>query len=251
MIGKHGTQLLVSAVVLAMSAAQASAQTQTLLNTGQHLTPLAVEGAGFVSLNPGLADNAYWLAGQAVTAVVSPDDKTMLVLTSGYNLVNYTSGPNAGNQDNPDSNEYVFVFNISNLNPVQTQVIQVPDTYAGIVFDPSGTAFYVSGGVDDDVHMYGLGQNHLWSERPGSPVSLGHTANPPVDLGGVGLAVQPEAAGIAITKNGSELVVANYYNDSISVLSKSQSGWTKTAELDLRPGKINPAESGIPGHKRP
>src|SRR5208337_3529994 len=116
---------------------------------------------------------------------------------------------------------------------------------------PSGTAFYVSGGVDDNVHIYGLGKNQLWSEQPGSPVSLGHTANPPVDLGGVGLAVQPEAAGIAITKHGLRLVVANYYNDSISVLSKPKGVWTKTAELDLRPGKINPADSGTPGGEYP
>ncbi len=249
MVRKYGLQLL--AAVLATSAAQAPAQTQNLPNTGQRLTPLAVKGAGFEPLNPGLADNPTWLAGQAETAVTSPDNKTMLVLTSGYNLVNYTSGPNAGSLDTQDSTEYVFVYDISNLSPVQKQVIQVPNTYAGIAFDPSGTAFYVSGGVDDNVHIYGLGQNQLWSEQPGSPVSLGHTASPPVDLGGVGLAVQPEAAGIAITKRGLRLVVANYYNDSISVLSKSKGVWAKTAELDLRPGKINRADSGTPGGEYP
>ena len=88
-------------------------------------------------------------------------------------MVNYTSGPNAGSQDTQDSSENVFVYDISNLSPVQKQVIQVPNTYAGIAFDPSGTAFYVSGGVDDNVHIYGLGQNQLWSEQPGSPVRWG------------------------------------------------------------------------------
>ena len=244
--------------VLAINASIASAQfpsmpspSQNLPNTGQRLTPLAVAGGGFQPLNPGLPDNPGWLAGQAVTAVTSPDHKTLLVLTSGYNLVNYTSGPNAWNQNNADSTEYVFVYNISSLAPLQTQVIKVPNTYAGIAFNPNGKEFYVSGGVDDDVHIYGLGSNNLWSEESGSPVMLGHTANPPVSLGGVGLGVQPAAAGVAITSDGQKLVVANYYNDSITLLSHSGSGWTKTTELDLRPGKINPANSGVPGGEYP
>jgi YVTN family beta-propeller protein len=224
---------------------------QTLPNTGQHLTPQAVPGGGFQYLNPGLSDNPGWLAGQAVSAVTSPDHKTLLVLTSGYNLLNYTSGPNAGSQNNADSTEYVFVYNITNLTPVQTQVIKVPNTYAGIAFNPNGREFYVPGGMDDNVHIYGLGSNNLWSEEGGSPVLLGHAPAPPVSLGGVGLGVPPAAAGVAITADGEKLVVSNYYNDSITVLTKSTAGWTKSAELDLRPGKINSANSGVPGGEYP
>ena len=65
----------------------------------------------------------------------------------------------------------------------------------------------------------------------GSPVALGHNG------AGVGISVKPQAAGIGITGDGNKLVVANYYNDSISVLTKSPSGWTVSAELDLGPGK--------------
>ena len=46
-------------------------------------------------------------------------------------------------------------------------------------------------------------------------------------------------------------MVANYYNDSISVLTKSQSGWSVPAELDLRPGKEDPGKSGVPGGEYP
>jgi len=165
--------------------------------------------------------------------------------------VNFSSGPSAGSQNNTDSTEYVFVYNIANLAPVQTQVIKVPNTYAGIAFNPNGKEFYVSGGMDDDVHIYGLGSNNLWSEESASPVKLGHAAAPPVSLGGVGLGVPPAAAGVAITADGKKLVVANYYNDSITLLTNSSSGWTKTTELDLRPGKINPANSGVPGGEYP
>ena len=103
-------------------------------------------------MNPDLPDNPDWLAGQAVTTVVSPDNKTLLVLTSGYNRVYRTDGvPDAfGTYFNwPDSKEYVFVYDISTNTPVKKQVVTVPNTYNGIAFDPSGTAFYVSSGMGD------------------------------------------------------------------------------------------------------
>jgi YVTN family beta-propeller protein len=220
-----------------------SSRGQVLPNTGQEITPLAPSGAQFGPLNPGLSDNAQYVAGQAVSSVVSPDGKTLLILTSGYNLVRAASGANEGSVVPGDSTQFVFVEDISQRYPVQRQTIQIQNTYNGIVFDPSGTAFYVTGGVDDNVHIYVLGQNGLWTEQ-GSPIGLGHTA-------GTGLSVKPQAAGIAITNDGSKLVVANYYNDSISILTKTMNGWAVTAELDLRPGKINPEDSGVPGGEYP
>jgi YVTN family beta-propeller protein len=216
-------------------------------NQGVKITPF-VNGGQFVTLNPGLTDFPNYVAGQAVTSVVSPNQRTLLVLTSGYNQMSNSAGYTVA----ADSTEFVFVFDISRRIPIQTQVLQVPNTYAGIVFDPSGATFYVSGGVDDDVHIYDLGATG-WAERVGSPIALGHLAEavPPANLGGVGLQVQPAAAGIAITANGQQIVVANYYNDSISVLTKAGTTWAKTGELDLRPGKINPAQSGTPGGEYP
>ena len=178
-----------------------------------------------------------------MTTAVSPDGKTLLVLTTGYNLLRATSGANEGMVIPADSTQFVFIFDISQDKPVQTQVIQIPNTYNGIVFDPTGTTFYVAGGVDDNVHIYARGPSGVWAEQAGSPVPLGHTS-------GVGLAQEPQAAGIAITSDGSKLVVTNYYNDSISVLSKLDSGWAVTAELDLRPGKIE-QNAGVPGGEYP
>ena len=227
----------------AVMAADDSNGAQTIPNTGQTITPLAPSGAKFARLNPGLPDNPTWRAEQAVTSISSPDHNTLLVLTSGYNSVNYTSGPMRGSTNPADSNEYVFVYDISHGAPVKKQVIQVPNTYNGIVFDPSGTAFYVAGGVDDNVHIYHL-QGGIWSEAAESPFALGHSQ-------GVGAQVAPEAAGIGITKDGNKLVVADYYNDAISLLSKTSGSWSKTGELDLRPGKINSAQSGTPGGEYP
>lgn len=230
---------------------------QSLPNTGQTITPLAPRKARFETLNPDLPDNPTYVVGQAVTTVTSPDKKTLLILTSGFNLVNFGLGnggsappapgaPPPGSQNNADSNEYVFVYDISDLLPVKKQVLQVPNTYHGIVFDPSGTTFYVAGGSDDNVHIYTLNAQKLWAERADSPIKLGHTA-------GNGLAVQPEAAGLAITNDGKKIVVANYYNDSLSVLTQSANGlsWEKSGELDLRPGKINRAQQGVPGGEYP
>ena len=213
---------------------------QTIPNTGQQITPLVPRGTRFQFLNPGLNDFPNYVAGQAVTTVVSPDRRTMLVLTSGYNLLNFTT---TGDQIDVDSTEYVFVYNIANKLPVKTQVLQVPNTYNGITFDPSGSTFYVAGGVDDNVHIYDLTAN-TWAERSGSPIALGHSA-------GVGLGVKPAAAGLAITADGTKLVVADYYNDSISILTKSSNTWTKAGELDLRPGKIDASNAGVPGGEYP
>ena len=37
-----------------------------------------------------------------------------------------------------NSNEYVFIYDTSHGSPAQKQVIQVPNTYNGIVFAPTG-----------------------------------------------------------------------------------------------------------------
>jgi len=160
---------------------------QSLPNTGQEISPLAVSGSTFEGLNPGLVDNPTWLAGQAVSSVVSPDKKTLLVLTSGYNRIYRTNGvPDAfGSYFNwPDSQEYVFVYDISTDTPVKKQVLPVPNTYNGIVFDPSGMAFYVSSGmgnfpydntgainpakaVGDNVHIFTLGLTGTWIAQSG------------------------------------------------------------------------------------
>src|ERR1017187_4949203 len=56
------------------------------------------------------------LASHAVTTVVSPDHRTLLILTSGYNRVSNTHlvpVPPAPTWVASDSNEYVFIYDIS------------------------------------------------------------------------------------------------------------------------------------------
>ncbi|MCJ7516020.1 MAG: beta-propeller fold lactonase family protein [Dehalococcoidia bacterium] len=251
---------------------------QSLPNMGQQISPLAPQGSTFEPLNPDLADNPNWLAGQAATSLVSPDKKTLLVLTSGYNRVFRTDGKidAYGTYFNwPDSQEYVFVYDISTNKPVKKQVIMVPNTYYGMVFDPNGTAFYVSGGSGDlpydatgsfnpakaggdNVHVFTLNASGSWEHATelalNHPAGNGLVVQPPtgekIPVNEM-VAVKPMAAGVAISQDGQTLVVANYYNDSITVFTGGLGKWSKGVDLDLRPGKNDPAKVGIPGGEYP
>jgi DNA-binding beta-propeller fold protein YncE len=245
-------------VVISIPQAYAQLNVQLLPNMGQQITPLAPQDSRFEGLNPDLTNKPDWLVGQAVTTVVSPDRKTLLVLTSGFNRIWDASNKISG----PDSHEYVFIYDISTSTPVKKQVVQIPNTYNGIVFDPSGEAFYVAGGVDDNVHIITRSTGGTWREWPHRipALALGHNkvgnglaGQADVGTGSINLqiGVKPCAAGVAISSDGKTLVVANYYNDSITVFNKTYDYWWKVAEVDLRPGKSNPADAGVPGGEYP
>ena len=254
------------AFALCISGALAQAQptllpAQQIPNMGQQITPLGQ----LVTLNPHLADNPDVLASQAMSTAVSPDHKTLLVLTSGYNRV-YILGVPAPPYPwyGPDSNEYVFIYDISNQTPVFRQAVPIPNTYSGIVFDPDNTHFYVAGGENDNIHTVTL-TGGIWADELPGPahvpaLAMGHRL-------GIGLNLQPNgalavnsqvgvypcAAGLAISKDGQTLVVANYYNDSITVFTGGYGHWAMTTpNLDLRPGKAatNP-QTGVPGGEFP
>jgi hypothetical protein len=266
---------------------------QAIPNMEQTITPLAPAGSQVQQLNPDLADNPEWLATQSATTAVSPDGGTMLVLTSGYNRVFDQGSDSLTSFYKHDSNEYVFVYDISSGAPIKKQVLQVPVSYFGIAWDPTSANtrpvgsntvahFYVSGCSYDDVHVFSYDNTGgLWSEENLSQnrlpaIQLGHTT-------GVGLNVAPSvgsvpvnsqvfvypcAAGIALSKTGQTMVVANYYNDSISILTGGYGNWTPLnvqtgqavppgrdpalSNLDLRPGKsLVSAAPGMPGGEYP
>jgi YVTN family beta-propeller protein len=225
-----------AALVAACSGKSSPPSGPAQVSTGQAITPIASPGSTFQTLNPGLKDFPGFVAGQPISEAISPDRKTLLVLTSGYNN-NYD---NFGNVLVADSNEYVFVFDVSVNPPLQKQVLQVPNTYAGIAFAPDGSKFYVSGGGDDQLHVFAQASG-AWAEASGSPIALGHTsAN--------GLAQGPLATGVGATADGKRAVVANRYNDSITVVDLV--GNKVAAELDLRPGKSG-GVSGTAGGEYP
>ncbi|HXM29969.1 MAG TPA: hypothetical protein VN957_28350 [Chthoniobacterales bacterium] len=109
-----------------------------------------------------------------------------------------------------DSTQYIFVFDASTGKPVKKQVIRVPNTFAGIAFNPNGSSFYVGGGSDDNIHTYGIQGDGSWAEA-GTPIALGHTTgngllNPPV------IASTFVTGSLAVTADGTKIVIANVYN---------------------------------------
>lgn len=211
-------------------------ESRAVLPTGMTITPMAAQGSFYTPLNPGLEDFPDYVAGQPVTTAMSPDGATLLVLTSGFNQMTDASGKKIKR----DSNEYVFVFDVSQGKPRKLQVLEVPNTFDGIAWNPSGNEFYVAGGVDDDVHVFAK-QNGKWTEA-GPAIKLGHKH-------GLGIDVKPEAAGIGVTADGKKLLVANFENDSVSVVDVAAR--KRIAELDLRPGKSDPKKTGVAGGEFP
>ena len=207
-----------------------------LLHTGMRVTPTAAPGSVFQTLNPELPDLPDYVAGQAVSTALSPDGQTLLILTSGYNRMN---GP-TGSRRAEWSNEYVFVYDVSGPAPVKRQALAVPNTFNGIAWNPSGQEFYVSGGVNDNVHFYAR-SGAAWAEQL-----------PPLDLGNhpnVSGYYQPMAAGMAVNASGELLVVANMLYDSVTVVNLRNR--TLISDVDLRPGVADPAQAGRRGGTYP
>ena len=213
---------------------------QVVLPTGATITPNAAPGAVFEPLKVDLPDYTNYSPDSAETTAISPDGKTLLILTSGYNL-NLDAN---GNFQPQDSSEYVFVYDISSPSlPVKRQVVLVTNAFGGLVWSRDGSRFYVAGGQDDNVHTYAQ-QNGQWIEV-GSPINLGHKG----DLMNTQTFVGPTAAGVGITADGKTVVVANYETDSVTVVDVVKG--TVITEFDLRPGRINPTQSGVPGGEFP
>ena len=213
-----------------------------VLPTGATITPDAAPGSVFQRLTVVLPDYPNYSPDGAETTAVSPDGKTLLILTSGYNL-NLDSG---GNYQPQDSGEYVFVYDISIPSaPLKKQVVMLENERAfdGIVWSPDGSKFYVAGGADDDVHTFAL-SNGQWAEV-GSPIGLGHTN----DLMNKETLTGPTAALAAVTGDGKTLFVANHETDSVT--SVDLVNGVVLQEYDLRPGLINVAQTGVPGGEFP
>ena len=205
------------------------------LPTSFNITPKAAKNADFRALNPDLAHRPDYLAGQAVSIKLSPDEKTLLILTSGYNRMHNDDG----SLDVNASNEYVFVYDVSGYFPVKKQVIQLPNTFYGIVWHTKEDAFYVSGGVDDTVYYF---TNIDGEYSKSNEVKLQHSA-------GLGMNIKPMASEIALSEDASVLAISNMENDSISLIDAKT--FKLLDELDLRPGENDSMKNGIAGGEFP
>ena len=227
-------EIAAAASLIASSASGATGAKQ-LLPTGQAITPTAAPGARFSPLVAGIGPHPDYIADGASALALSPDGREMLVLTSGFNLYNGADGKRLAEQ----STQYVFRYSIGPKGAVRLQSLQVPNSFGGIAWEPNGKGFIVGGGVDDAVYVFERRGNEF--EASGK-IPLGHAK-------GLGVGVQPQAAGVAVSPDGRRALVANYYNDSVSLIDLAQK--KVIAEQDLRPGKIDPAQSGVAGGEFP
>ncbi len=191
--------------------------------TGQLITPTAPRGSVQQFLNPGLAAYPDFIAGEAVRSRLSPDGSTLAVICAGQNSLYKPDGT----LDTPASTQFIFIYDVSGAHresPVLAQVIPQTNSHVGLVFSPDGGTLYGAGGRDDSVYAY---TKAAGSWALSSTIALGHANK------GVGIGVSPNASGLAVSADGKTLVVANNYNDSISVVDTATG--TVRYEHDLRP----------------
>ncbi|MEI2771052.1 MAG: hypothetical protein V9G98_10080, partial [Candidatus Competibacter sp.] len=209
----------------------------TILPTGKTITPTAAPCSTFQQLKTDLRSDGTADANSAVAATLSPDGKTLLVLTSGYNqgFKNETTDepfsyavldPITGKptETKVEKSEWVFVYEVGSGTPSKRQQISIPNTFVGLAWAPDGERFYVSGGIDDRVLVYRrtadefapdapfiLLQHNSEQTAPLPKYDGGLLKNTPAKLATTGAVV----AGMALSGDGKTLVAANFENDSI------------------------------------
>ena len=206
---------------------------QLPLPSGQYITPTAATGSAFQTLNPNNPQYPSFRPDGAIATALSPDGKTLLVMTSGYNTLNDANGNLAATANS----EYIFVFDVTNpRQPVQKQVLTPANTFAGLVWAPNGATFYASGGNDDQVIVYSANASGSFAQS--ATIPLGHNKT------GIGLLQYPQTGGVAVSRDGSLLVVANTLNESVSIVSTATN--KVVSEYDLRPYNTSGA-NGVAG----
>ena len=283
---KNKAQLvsLILASILGLNVQSVSARTTnpvgdfdggSLLPTGQVITPAAAPGSTFAPLATGLRQDGSADAAEAVTTALSPDGKTLLVLTSGYNLnfkneitgadithpvLDPVSGkpavdPTTGSPVTTTQAEWVFVFDVSSGTLVKKQQLNIPNTYNGLTWAPDSKRFYVSGGIDDRIYVYSSDGDQYVADAPF--ILLNHNSNqtapfPKYDGGllkGTPAGNQQPAvvtgaavAGMATSKDGKTLVAANFENDSVSIVDTTSRNVLQEIKFFVPGGQVATGE---------
>src|SRR5215471_14428072 len=245
---------------------------RSILPTGQVITPTATPGSTLQVLSTGLRSDGNADAAQAVNTQLSPDGRTLLVLTSGWNksnrredntsisfpALNPTTGVQAGTTT---LSEWVFVYALNTDGTVtKNQQVNIPSTYSGLRWSPDGTRFYVSGGQDDRVYVYKFDGTQFVPDVPF--VLLGHNsnANAPfprydgsilkgtraaqaVTFNGSSLIVGGAVvAGLGVSRDGRTLVAANFENDSVSIVNTATREVVREVKFFVPGGKVAQGE---------
>ena len=214
------------------------------LPTGKSITPTAAWGAFFQELNPHNPLAPDLTLNGAAAVAVAPNGKLLAIMTSGYNTFADTKG-----EFTPAlSAEYLFLYDITAASPRQLQAFPIRATLQGLSWGPLSNAVYVSGGIDDDVLEFtGAGQVF----KPGRTLLLGHRTWVGGASGthGANGCEGCSVSAISVAPEGQRLLVANYMNDSVSLIDLPSG--RVLAEQDLRPGALDKHHRGEPGGSYP
>src|SRR5215472_2190076 len=108
-----------------LSLALAQADDKLWLPTGQSVSPLAAPGSTFAPLSVELPVIGKAIAGGGTTTLLSPDGRTLFLLTSGFNSWNDSNGKKI-----PDaSTEHLLVYDVSGGTASFRQDLHIPNTY--------------------------------------------------------------------------------------------------------------------------
>lgn len=233
------TTLLVASAAQIVTPARAQvASGKELLPTGVFISPTAIPGSNQQLMVPMIANwPEKFAASAAVKSQLSPDGQTLAVLTAGYNNVVLTNGSEL-------NVEFLFIYDVSGANqatPKLVQTLSQKNSYVGLAWN-GNTTLYATGGTDDNVHVYtraSAGPSAQFSET--AVIALGHGK-------GIGVNVPANANGLAVSADGKILVVANDYNDSISVVDTASK--KVIADYDLRPFNTS-GQDGVAGGEFP
>jgi len=92
--------------------------------------------------------------------------------------------------------------------------------FVGVSFSPDGRSAYASGGGDNTVHRYSVAGQQLTEQ---TPFAL------PTSAPGSIAKIKPFPAGLAVTPDGSRVVVADHLADAVSVIDVATGAVTTTA----------------------
>jgi len=134
---------------------------------------------------------------------LSPDGRTLLVSNDGQ-----------GTQS-------LQMVDVARGRIAQTLPYATPKSlFVGVAFSPDGRSAYASGGGDNKVHRYSVAGQQL-TELPSFAL--------PTTAPGSTAKIQPFPAGLAVTPDGSRLVVADHLADAVSIINVATGAVSTTA----------------------
>jgi YVTN family beta-propeller protein len=147
---------------------------------------------------------------------LSPDGRTMLVSNDGQGA------------------QSLQVVDVASSKVVQSLTYAAPASlFVGVAFSPDGRTAYASGGGDQQVHRYRVTGRRLTEL---APLALPRTAPS-------GAKINAFPAGLAVTPDGTRLVVADHLADAVSIIDVA-SGTVQTTAVGHAPRTVTLSPDG-------